>query len=99
MIDISVGVITPLLEKLTKPLPNAMVLVNLKEFSSSAHKLLPDGTLLVVSVRGDESYNDLDILKEINATMLFHDLPYLEGKVSRVHAARRYNKIPLRPIY
>lgn len=89
LIDISMGVITPLSEQLTKPLPNAMVLVNLKELSSGAHKLLPDGTRLVVSVRGDESYNDLDVLREIDATMLFHDLPYSEDKVSRVHAARR----------
>ena len=50
---------------------------------------------MVVSVRGDESNNDLDVLKEIDATMLFHDLPYSEDKVSRVHAARRYNNIPL----
>nr|AEM42998.1 4-hydroxy-3-methylbut-2-en-1-yl diphosphate synthase [Siraitia grosvenorii] len=89
LIDISMGVITPLSEQLTKPLPNAMVLVNLKELSSGAHKLLPDGTRLVVSVRGDESYNDLEVLKEIDATMLFHDLSYSEDKVSRVHAARR----------
>ncbi|CAK9327092.1 unnamed protein product [Citrullus colocynthis] len=89
LIDISMGIITPLSEQLTKPLPNAMVLVNLKELSSGAHKLLPEGTRLVVSVRGDESYNDLDILKEIDATMLFHDLPYSEDKVSRVHGARR----------
>lgn len=42
--DISMGVITPLSEQLTKPLPNAMVLVNLKELSSGAYKLLPEGT-------------------------------------------------------
>lgn len=45
LIDISMGVITPLSEQLTKPLPNAMVLVNLKELSSGAHKLLPEGTI------------------------------------------------------
>ncbi|XP_023519765.1 4-hydroxy-3-methylbut-2-en-1-yl diphosphate synthase (ferredoxin), chloroplastic-like [Cucurbita pepo subsp. pepo] len=89
LIDISMGIITPLSEQLTKPLPNAMALVTLKELSSGVHKLLPDGTRLVVSVRGDESNNDLDVLKEIDATMLFHDLPYSEDKVSRVHAARR----------
>lgn len=44
LIDISMGVITPLSEQLTKPLPNAMVLVNLKELSSGAYKLLPEGT-------------------------------------------------------
>ena len=37
------GVIAPLSEQLTKPLPNAMVLVNLKELSGGAYKLLPDG--------------------------------------------------------
>ncbi|BBH04962.1 4-hydroxy-3-methylbut-2-enyl diphosphate synthase [Prunus dulcis] len=76
-------------DSLTKPLPNAMVLVNLKELSTGAYKLLPEGTRLVVSVRGDEPYEVLDILKGIDATMLLHDLPFSEDKVSRVHAARR----------
>lgn len=47
------------------------------------------GTRLVVSVRGDESYEELEILKGVDATMLLHNLPYTEDKVSRVHAARR----------
>ncbi|XP_028808019.1 4-hydroxy-3-methylbut-2-en-1-yl diphosphate synthase (ferredoxin), chloroplastic isoform X2 [Neltuma alba] len=89
LIDISMGVITPLSEQLTKPLPNAMALVNLKELSTGAHKLLPQGTRLVVSVRGDESYEELEILKGVDVTMLLHDLPYAEDKISRVHAARR----------
>ncbi|PQQ01748.1 4-hydroxy-3-methylbut-2-en-1-yl diphosphate synthase (ferredoxin) chloroplastic [Prunus yedoensis var. nudiflora] len=89
LIDVSMGVITPLSEQLTKPLPNAMVLVNTKELSTGAYKLLPEGTRLVVSVRGDEPYEVLDILKGIDATMLLHDLPFSEDKVSRVHAARR----------
>lgn len=66
-------------------------------FSSSITKLTCDlistgdllGTRLVVSVRGDEPYEELDILKGIDATMLLHDLPYTEDKISRVHAARR----------
>lgn len=37
------GVITPLSEQLTKPVPHAMVLVNLKELSTGAYKLLPEG--------------------------------------------------------
>ncbi|XP_054815124.1 4-hydroxy-3-methylbut-2-en-1-yl diphosphate synthase (ferredoxin), chloroplastic isoform X2 [Prosopis cineraria] len=89
LIDISMGVITPLSEQLTKPLPNAMVLVNLKELSTGAYKLLPAGTRLVVSVRGDEPHEELEILKSVDATMLLHDLPYTEERVSRVHAARR----------
>ncbi|KAL9679602.1 hypothetical protein QQ045_017468 [Rhodiola kirilowii] len=89
LIDISMGVIAPLSEQLTKPLPNAMVLVNLKELSTGVYKLLPGGTRLVVSVRGDESYEELEILRDIDATMILHDLPYSEDKISRVHAARR----------
>ncbi|XP_057454741.1 4-hydroxy-3-methylbut-2-en-1-yl diphosphate synthase (ferredoxin), chloroplastic isoform X2 [Lotus japonicus] len=89
LIDISMGVITPLSEQLTKPLPNALVLVNLKELSTGVYKLLPQGTRLVVSVRGDEPYEELEILKGVDATMLLHDLSYAEDKVSRVHAARR----------
>lgn len=43
LIDISMGVITPLSEQLTKPLPNAIILATLKELSTGAHKLLPEG--------------------------------------------------------
>lgn len=46
LIDVSMGVIAPLSEQLTKPLPNAMVLVNLKELSTGAYKLLPEGTAI-----------------------------------------------------
>ncbi|KAK6144399.1 hypothetical protein DH2020_021219 [Rehmannia glutinosa] len=89
LIDISMGVITPLSEQLTKPLPNALVMVTLNELSTGAYKLLPEGTRLVVSVRGDESYEELKVLKSTDATMILHDLPYTEEKISRVHAARR----------
>nr|AUZ98425.1 4-hydroxy-3-methylbut-2-en-1-yl diphosphate synthase [Trachyspermum ammi] len=89
LIDVSMGVIVPLSEQLTKPLPNAIVLATLKDLSSGAHKLLPKGTRIVVSVRGDEPYEELEFLKGVDATMLFHDLPYAEEKVGRVQAARR----------
>ncbi|OIW09143.1 hypothetical protein TanjilG_11281 [Lupinus angustifolius] len=89
LIDISMGIITPLSEQLTKPLPNAMVLVTLNELSTGAYKLLPQGTRLVVSLRGDEPYEELEILKGVDATMILHDLSYTEENVSRVHAARR----------
>ncbi|KAH0712989.1 hypothetical protein KY289_008948 [Solanum tuberosum] len=89
LVDISMGVIAPLSEQLTKPLPNAMVLVTLKELSGGAHKLLPEGTRLVVSVRGDESQDELEILKSSDVTMILHNLPYTEEKIGRVQAARR----------
>ncbi|KAL1818973.1 hypothetical protein DCAR_0415203 [Daucus carota subsp. sativus] len=89
LIDVSMGVITPLSEQLTKPLPNAIVLTTLQELSTGADKLLPEGTRLVVSVRGDEPQEQLEYLKSSGATMVFHDLPYTEEKVGRVHAARR----------
>lgn len=47
LVDVSMGVITPLSEQLTKPLPNAMALVNLKELSTGAYKLLPEGTISI----------------------------------------------------
>ena len=48
------------------------------------------GTRLAVTVRGDEPYEELEILKGIDATMLLHNLPFTDEKISRVHAARRY---------
>ncbi|RLM78600.1 4-hydroxy-3-methylbut-2-en-1-yl diphosphate synthase (ferredoxin), chloroplastic [Panicum miliaceum] len=90
LVDISMGVLTPLSEQLTKPLPHAIALVNLDELSSGAHKLLPQGTRLAVTLRGDESYEQLDILKGADdITMLLHSVPYGEEKTGRVHAARR----------
>lgn len=89
LIDISMGVITPLSEQLTKPLPNAIALVTLKELATGAYKLLPEGTRLAVSVCGDEPQDELDVLKNIDAIMVLHDLPYTEEKIGRVHAARR----------
>jgi len=89
LIDISMGVLTPLSEQLTKPLPNAMVLVNLKELATGAHKLLPAGTRLAVTLRGDETYEELDVIKSVDATMILLNLPREEEKVNRVHASRR----------
>ncbi|XP_073311998.1 4-hydroxy-3-methylbut-2-en-1-yl diphosphate synthase (ferredoxin), chloroplastic-like [Primulina huaijiensis] len=89
LVDVSVGVIAPLSEQLSKPFPNALVLVTLEELSSGAQKLLQEGTRLVVSVRGDETQGELEILKSIDATTILHNLPYAEEKTSRVHAARR----------
>jgi len=48
------------------------------------------GTRLAVTVRGDEPYEELEILTGIDATMLLHNLPFTDEKISRVHAARRY---------
>ncbi|XP_068652653.1 4-hydroxy-3-methylbut-2-en-1-yl diphosphate synthase (ferredoxin), chloroplastic isoform X1 [Aristolochia californica] len=89
LIDVSMGVITPLSEQLTKPLANAIVLVNLKELASGALKLLPEGTRLAISLRGDEPSEELNVLKDVDITMLLHNLPFAEEKTSRVHAARR----------
>ncbi|CAO2039542.1 unnamed protein product [Urochloa humidicola] len=90
LVDINMGVLTPLSEQLTKPLPHAIALVNLDELSSGAHKLLPEGTRLAVTLQGDESYEQLDILKGVDdITMVLHSVPYGEERIGRVHAARR----------
>lgn len=44
---------------------------------------------MAVSVRGDESYEELESLKEIDATMLLHEVPFNEDKIGRVQAGRR----------
>ncbi|XP_031502065.1 4-hydroxy-3-methylbut-2-en-1-yl diphosphate synthase (ferredoxin), chloroplastic [Nymphaea colorata] len=89
LIDVSMGILTPLSEQLTKPLSHAIVLVNLVELATGAHKLLQKGTRLAVCVRGDEQYEELSILKEYDVTMLLHSIPYAEEKIGRVQAARR----------
>jgi (E)-4-hydroxy-3-methylbut-2-enyl-diphosphate synthase len=90
LVDISMGVLTPLSEQLSKPLPHAIVLVTLDELSSDSIKLLPEGTRFAVTLRGDESYEQLDVLKSAdNITMLLHNVPYGEEKTGRVQTARR----------
>lgn len=45
LIDVGIGVLTPLTEQLANPLQHAMALVTLDEISSGVHKELPAGTL------------------------------------------------------
>lgn len=54
------GVLTPLSEQLTKPLPNAIVVVNLKELSTGAYKLLPEGTTLRVGLLSCSFANEVN---------------------------------------
>ncbi|CAM0945344.1 unnamed protein product [Alopecurus aequalis] len=90
LVDISMGVLTPLSEQLSKPLPHAIVLVTLDDLSSDSVKLLPEGTRFAVTLRGDESYEQLDVLKSAdNIIMLLHNVPYGEEKTGRVHTCRR----------
>ena len=42
--DVGIGVLTPLTEQLTNPLPHAMALATLDEISSGVHEELPAGT-------------------------------------------------------
>ncbi|GLJ52813.1 hypothetical protein SUGI_1125110 [Cryptomeria japonica] len=89
LVDISMGVLVPLSEQLTKPLAHAIVLIDLKELSTGAHKLLPEGTRLAVTLRGDEAYEDLDLIKSVDPIMLLVNIPNEEERVNRVHASRR----------
>ncbi|XP_010272937.1 PREDICTED: protein CURVATURE THYLAKOID 1D, chloroplastic-like isoform X1 [Nelumbo nucifera] len=81
LIDVSMGVLTPLSEQLTKPLPNAMVLINLKELSSGTYKLLLEGTRLAISVCGDEPYEELDIFRNMLGLHYFAT-PFLRATTS-----------------
>lgn len=71
------------------PLKLSAFYYDVKFYVSSLSVAYFSGTRLVVSVRGDEPYEELEILKDIDATMLLHELPITEDKISRVHAARR----------
>lgn len=62
--------------------------INVNTHSVMSNFLL--GTRLVVSLRGDEPREELEFLKSSDATLILHNLPYSEEKISRVHAARRY---------
>lgn len=59
--------------------------------SKASHrlKLWCIGTRLAITLRGDESYEDMSPLKSADATMLLINLPRHDEKVSRVHASRR----------
>ncbi|KAI9120746.1 hypothetical protein K1719_007779 [Acacia pycnantha] len=43
-------------------------------------------------LEGDESNEEMEVPKCVDATMLLHELPYTEDKISRVHASRRLMK-------
>lgn len=49
LVDIGVGVLTPLSEQLAKPFPNALVLLTLDEAAKSLHKV-PAGMSLTIEV-------------------------------------------------
>jgi hypothetical protein len=51
--------------------------------------LLLAGTRYAVTVRGDEPYEQLEALKNVDATMVLAYLPEDEEKSSRVQASRR----------
>ncbi|KAG0556909.1 hypothetical protein KC19_11G088200 [Ceratodon purpureus] len=87
--DVGIGVLTPLTEQLANPLPHAMALATLDEIFSGAHKELPAGTRLAVTLRGDEPEERLEMLKDLDLIMLLQYLPEGDEKASRVHASRR----------
>ncbi|KAG0564073.1 hypothetical protein KC19_8G080700 [Ceratodon purpureus] len=87
--DVGIGVLTPLAEQLANPLPHAMALATIDEIASGAHKKLPTGTRLAVTLRGDEPEEKLDMLKDLDLIMLLQYLPEGDEKSSRVHSSRR----------
>eukprot|EP00850_Spirogloea_muscicola_P009080 SM000050S17005 [mRNA] locus=s50:351485:357286:- [translate_table: standard] len=87
--EVTVGVLAPLSEVLSKQLPNAMALLSSEEIISNAQSQLPKNTRVALTLRGDEPYEKLEILKSMDAIFLLLDIPENDEAVSRVHASRR----------
>eukprot|EP00270_Netrium_digitus_P007218 TRINITY_DN2100_c0_g1_i2.p1 TRINITY_DN2100_c0_g1~~TRINITY_DN2100_c0_g1_i2.p1 ORF type:complete len:744 (+),score=231.37 TRINITY_DN2100_c0_g1_i2:313-2232(+) len=91
--DISMGILVPALELREKPLKNAIAIISLKEALAGEIDNLPSGTRVAVAVRGDESYDNLDILKKAEVAdrviLLLLNVGRDEENVSYVHAGRR----------
>ncbi|XP_002986683.2 4-hydroxy-3-methylbut-2-en-1-yl diphosphate synthase (ferredoxin), chloroplastic [Selaginella moellendorffii] len=88
LVDISMGILTPLSQQLERPLPHAIALVTLEEVASGAHNQLPQGSRIAVIVHGNEPSELLELLKTVDAVMLLLNSPH-EETVSHVHNARR----------
>ncbi|CAI5996923.1 unnamed protein product [Closterium sp. NIES-65] len=74
------------------PLHNAVALLSLEQANLGVHKHLPQGAArFAVSVRGDESEEDLKALVGLDAVMLLAHVPPQaeDSTVSRVHSSRR----------
>ncbi|CAI5518354.1 unnamed protein product [Closterium sp. Naga37s-1] len=90
--EVGVGVLVPVEALAAAPLPNAVALLSLEQAKLGVHKHLPQGAArFAVSVRGDESEEDLKALVGLDAVMLLAHVPPQaeDSTVSRVHSSRR----------
>jgi len=84
--EVGVGVLCAAEELAARPIPNAIAVYDLKQMPGKDAKL-PEGAIrYAVTVRGDESDEELAKLKSAEAVMLLLRVP---DEVSRVHASRR----------
>ena len=88
------GVIVPLEELRARPLPHAIPLFNLGQLAAGEHSQLPPATRVAVTVRGDEPYADLAVLKGVDPIMVLVEIDADDERVSRVHASRRWAPLP-----
>ncbi|CAI5468580.1 unnamed protein product [Closterium sp. Yama58-4] len=90
--EVGVGALVPVEALAASPLPNAVALLTLEQAKLGVHKHLPQGAArFAVSVRGDESEEDLKALVGLDAVMLLAHVPPQpkDSTISRVHASRR----------
>ncbi|CAI5512367.1 unnamed protein product [Closterium sp. Naga37s-1] len=90
--EVGMGVLVPVESLTAAPLPNAVALLSLEQAKLGVHKHLPQGAArFAVSVRGDESEEDLKALEGLDAVMLLAHVPPQaeDSTVSRVHSSRR----------
>eukprot|EP00277_Geminigera_cryophila_P023702 CAMPEP_0179464298 /NCGR_PEP_ID=MMETSP0799-20121207/46154_1 /TAXON_ID=46947 /ORGANISM="Geminigera cryophila, Strain CCMP2564" /LENGTH=739 /DNA_ID=CAMNT_0021268021 /DNA_START=24 /DNA_END=2243 /DNA_ORIENTATION=+ len=84
--EVGVGVLAPAAELVANPIANAIAVFSL-EHVAKKETTMPEGALrMAITVRGDESDEQLAALKGSDAVMLFIETP--KG-LSRIHSTRR----------
>ena len=84
--EVGVGVLVPAAELAERPVPNAIAVFPLADVASGNAKLPGGAIRMAVTVRGDETDEQLAALKGSDALMVLIETP--EG-VSRIHSTRR----------
>ncbi|GAQ85883.1 4-hydroxy-3-methylbut-2-en-1-yl diphosphate synthase [Klebsormidium nitens] len=82
------GILVPIAELLSNPLPDALALLSLREVEQGLLAKIPEGSRPAITLDGSETTAQLEALKNIDAMFLLIDVPETDS-ASRVHASRR----------
>jgi len=87
MQEVGIGIIIPAAELAKAPLENAIALFELKDAAKNGANMPDKAIRYAITLRGDETDDEMAALKGMKPLMLMLDTP--AGEVSRVHASRR----------